>query len=123
MIEISKELLSEVLINNETFVLKSKNNKIKKMWLFDEETNLFMVDFTGGNWFCINIYELAHKCKEWAYNKGFKIISGERLQDINALFIIEITDMKYNLVYREFHKSEIEAIVKASEWILKEIKR
>ncbi len=25
---------------------------------------------------CENIYELAHKCKEWAKSKGFFILSG-----------------------------------------------
>jgi len=117
MIEISKELLSEVLKENIVEVYKIGSNPN-----FEQNTLLFKV-YRCGDLYDTNIYELAHKCKEWAYNKGFKIISGERLQDINALFIIEITDMKYNLVYREFHKSEIEAIIKACEWILEKVSK
>ena len=64
---ISKELLSEVLNLNITYIERCNNSIIYKISVYDREEE-------------VNIYELAHKCKEWAYNKGYIIktdIAGE----------------------------------------------
>ena len=64
MIEISKELLSEVLgfTSGNVFVkeVETRNNDIEYLC-------------NVGGWTLLNIYELAHKCKEWARKKGFFI--------------------------------------------------
>ena len=56
---ISKELLSEVLGINITHTSMCKG-----------DNDLFFVEEKGGRY--INIYELAHKCKEWALSKGYQ---------------------------------------------------
>lgn len=69
MIEISKELLSEVLKENIIDVYKIGSNPN-----FKQNTLLFKL-YGCGELCNINIYELAHKCKEWAYTKGYSICS------------------------------------------------
>ena len=53
---ISKELLSEVLKLNITYIERCNNSIIYKISVYDREEE-------------VNIYELAHKCKEWALDK------------------------------------------------------
>lgn len=67
---ISKELLSEVL-NASIYYMEMQSKNI--IVHYDKGMPLMYDD-------SINIYELAHKCKEWAYNKGYIIktdIAGE----------------------------------------------
>lgn len=118
---ISKELLKEVLeINDIAHIQKKGKNE------------LFISRFKNPA-LIINFYELAHKCKEWAMNKGFQIISGlsdepaYRKQDEKAYVKInyytedEIGNREYKDMYF-MANTEIEAIIKASEYVLKEIK-
>lgn len=63
---ISKELLSEVL----------KLKGISEIRISDNHIIFRYVDITHDRTFQINIYELAHKCKEWAFSKNY-IISSE----------------------------------------------
>ena len=64
-------------------------------------------------WSDINIHELAHKCKEWAYNEGFVIVA---LKEDEEQYVVEIrcgwdiTDFRDN--------TEPEAIFKACQYIL-----
>lgn len=71
---VSKELLSEVFTSNQQeFKIDSvKNNIVKYSWLCEEQ---FGYGGVNCKWvsFEINIYELAHKCKEWAYEQGYLI--------------------------------------------------
>jgi len=64
---ISKELLSEVL--------GFKCNYAKQ---FEEHKNLiyYSEEMVLWNWKTLNIYELAHKCKEWALKNGNILNSG-----------------------------------------------
>lgn len=73
----------------------------------------------------INIYELAHKCKEWAISKGYFIWAGHE-GNINLnpqysaiigkdKFYHQVEDLK---LYTMFHNTEPEAIFKACELIL-----
>ena len=103
--EISKELLSEVL-SIKVFTEISEND-------YGKNNILVYWEFDGYHNHCrnINIYELAFKCKEWAYSKCNEIISytegceifqtqmGEKIKDFYA-------------------ETEIEAIFKACQWIL-----
>ena len=69
----------------------------------------------------MNIYELAYKCKEWAYSNGFIVSSGinsERKWWADSIGVEEFPE-----VYEIFSaETEPEAIFKACEWILKDNK-
>ena len=111
---ISKELLSEVLgdkveIDNTDSWLKSDNNIV-----YIETSR--KGDITDTNF--VNIYELAYKCKEWAF-KNHKLIINSRIisktKDINGYAEI-IKSCDY--LYGDYADTEVEAILKACQWIL-----
>lgn len=69
----------------------------------------------------INIYELAHKCKEWASTKGYILFSKTRLS--SSLASCYFDTMGIHDYEDDFHndfraETEPEAIFKACEWIL-----
>lgn len=86
----------------------------------------------------INIYELAHKCKEWAHKKEYYVNSGQMDRhsgkNSNKWFATifnpygKIGEERSGSLYgREmtrtiFADTEVEAILKACEWVLKDIK-
>ena len=104
--EISKELLSEVLgekVNCCGFVNK----------------NILKVKFNKGHSYNINIHELAHKCKEWVIKEGYIIhempycvhlIQVEN--EIEKTFRYEKEDMQNKKPYLPKYT------FKACEWIL-----
>ena len=99
---ISKELLSEVL-----------SAKVEKFYIDGTVLKYYAsVDLIIGISQSINIYELAHKCKEWAYNKGYVIFSSVQL---NGWAVFIQTDKDGIIV--SFEGIEHEAIFKACEWI------
>lgn len=102
---ISKELLREVMGIHIAHCSECK-----------ADSDLFYTDTDGGHY--INIYELAHKCKEKAYSLGFDIYS-----DLNGADVCHIGS-NYSIAPFHHDVTEIEAIFKACEWILenKEIK-
>ena len=105
---ISTELLSEVLY---TF------QEIHYVEKLDFRTIKFGGISIEGNFInsSMNIYELAHKCKEWANNKGFHLWS---MQNECQL---ETFEASHNLDIEHFMAdTEIEAVFKACEWILKD---
>jgi len=81
----------------------------------------------------INLYTFFFDCKEWAMDKGYQIISGlsdepaYRKQDEKAYAKInyysedEIGNREFNLLYF-MANTEVEAVIKASEYVLKEDK-
>ena len=105
--KISKELVSEVFKLNicEAYI---ENNKL----YFDMGLPLIQ---------SINIYELVHMCKEWAFDKGYPF---------NVLYRHDYWDrceLKYDVDLYNHRKSfcsdiEDEAIIKACEWILEQNK-
>lgn len=103
---ISKELLNEVLGYEASYI------QIVGMKL------CFSCHIKGGS--NINIYELAHKCKEWAYKQGYAILSGHSAYGIGAFFcsckgwLSENYDKRIEIS----HNTEPEAIFKACQWIL-----
>ena len=106
--KISKELVSEVFKLNicEAYI---ENNKL----YFDMGLPLIQ---------SINIYELVHMCKEWAFDKGYPF---------NVLYRHDYWDrceLKYDVDLYNHRKSfcsdtEIEAIFLACEYILNNIKQ
>ena len=104
---ISKELMSEVLNLNITYIERCNNSIVYKISVYDREEE-------------VNIYELAHKCKEWVLKQGYRIII-----DCSKDIELGIRILKNGRdIYSNENKSEQQAIFKACQWILdnKEIK-
>lgn len=111
---ISKELLSEV-VGNEVSEIRWINQQ-KKELQYDVIEDL--------NYTTINIYELAHKCKEWAKLKNYYLFSAP---DENNEAICIVDGLYYDGIYIEQIKhchtyTEPEAIFEACEWIFEIIK-
>ena len=71
----------------------------------------------------INVYELAHKCKEWALNKGYYLRAeqGFNYKDNLQWTAFLNTNMDDGADYVDYwNNTEPEAIFKACEWILKQ---
>jgi len=100
---ISKKLLSEVLSEEISVVVHWEDNYLKYTKSKDVPYSLTT----------INIYELKHLCKEWAYEKGYDIVTGH---DNTALIHNEGVGLVEEWCFDD------EAIFKACEWILKETK-
>ena len=107
----SKELLSEVFgfkvisvhnVNAENDIHFNGGHKEKYPYSLIEPTT-------------INIYELAHKCKEWAKKKEYWAISG-----YDEGYFCMLHDMPDNRFFNA--STEIEAIFKACEWIVENVK-
>ena len=109
----SKELLSEVLRVNVKFIEFDIETIKRRIHGSARDNDIYYYD---GKWKFINIYELAHKCKELAYSKGYTLAS--------------YTSRKDWYVCRDPHKenpyvgegTEPEAIFKACEWIMEQTK-
>jgi hypothetical protein len=101
-LKISKELLSEVLNLNITYIERCNNSIVYKVSVYDREEE-------------VNIYEFVFKCKEWALTKGYFIYSTNELSFIKT-FSLETIE-----TFSNGKDTEIECILKACEWVLKEI--
>ena len=118
-LKISKELLSEVL-NYEVYVFLGINkNEIDYTCCRDK--NEGYIDIS------INLYEFAFKCKEWAFSKGYIISSGlTPVLGVNKDGWAEVFSSSTPLdgKLRTFKQlSELEAVFRACEWILKGAKQ
>ena len=109
---ISKELLREVLGRTDNFSYKLKKDSLcgdDRYCLIDEFENVK----------CINIHELAHKCKEWATQKGFNIVESafgiqvKRLSTGESKFFEQD---EYEQLECEYFKPEY--TFKVCQWIL-----
>ena len=105
---ISEELLSEVLgIKKEVMSIAIRENNIIPC-------NQGIPIATP-----INIYELAHRCKEWALKSGYQLHSAMR----NGAFSICILIYEEDGSKQHFKSvTEPEAIFKACEWLLENLK-
>jgi hypothetical protein len=104
---ISKELLSEILGRDVKEVGRNQNNIWYKF-------------HPGGNE--MNIYEVVHKCKEWAFNKGYIIDSAfvPKGNFTSSYAIIrDRTQAMDTYKHRVNADTEAEAVVQDCEWILK----
>lgn len=108
---ISKELLSVVLKIDGVINI----NIVKDTWVtWTPENKLNPIEVSA-----INIYELAHKCKEWANNKSYFAFSGtDSLYETGKCqfyFWEGIEPSKSQMFTAD---CEINAIFKACQWIL-----
>lgn len=100
---ISKELLNEVLKAD----IRKINNSILDGNLYYYKTFVKCKSK-------INIYELAHKCKEWALNLGYILYSTVHGYEcyIDSRNFIDNTPVRF------LAETEPEAIFNACQWIL-----
>ncbi len=110
---ISKELLSKV-INKEVFSFFNTVEGDRGQSIRENEITIVL---NNGSRTYFNIYELAHKCKIWAYNQGYILKSFYTLKQGYA--IIETSTGKDEIIDAKISFTECEAIFKACEWILK----
>jgi len=66
----------------------------------------------------INIYELAHKCKEWAFNEGYSILIDILGIDNYQISMEQLKDGKPAYVKDLYNTTEPKAIFLACQWIL-----
>lgn len=71
----------------------------------------------------INLYELSHRCKEWATSKGFIILTyGEAYYNVDVHY--RSNKSKFgNLAFSETDLEEPEAVFKACEFILTQLNK
>ncbi len=115
---ISKELLSEVLkeeivnvhdhISDQHVSYSYKSESNDKFGLMSE----------------INIHELAHECKEWAYDEGYWIFSYKSTAN-DGRYMVEfgLNDSKYRndrTITDIAYPTEFKAIEVVCQWILNE---
>ena len=109
---ISKELFSKVIGNDIDWCSKHPSEPV--------------VEFHANNTntICehINIYELAHKCKEWAFDIGYSVESAKKniLEDkkMKSKWICCGFTPEYNIMPTSEADTEPEAIFKACQWVL-----
>ena len=108
---ISKELLSEICQTNLV--------SLGKLEVIGSDICLYDCSMQPDICMCWNIYELAHKCKEWSYKQGYSYLGNDGLINIHSKDkrIISLTDN--NILYW----FDINIDFKACEWILKEISK
>ena len=116
----SKELISKVL--------KVKVSDSKDFCLCLENSNIEYgkVEKYGTNRENINIYELAHKCKKWAFKQGYelfsRILSNDNQRRGNCLVIRVESDPETVLTISNA-ETEPEAIFKATSYIMEQLKQ
>ena len=105
-LKISAELLSEVL--KLEVVKHSLYNELHKSFNI---TYMQSEDSLKSSWMPINIYEFAFKCKEWAFKRELNLWT-------DYLGNCQIQDKEFQLLHDCYSDTEIEAIIKACDWIL-----
>jgi len=65
-----------------------------------------------------NIHELAHKCKEWAYEKGYSLVSWKNTKE---WWFVDIRENGNMVVECKREDSEPEVIFQACQYILDNI--
>ena len=103
---ISKELLSKVLDINCTAVELPLEGS---MLGFQTDNKMFL--------HLINIYELAHKCKEWAYPIEDNYVMSSGYHDSMAFCVLESLKDSSIQFYAD---TEPEAVFAACQWILEQ---
>ena len=118
---ISKELLSEVLNCDVDKYIIVSSSEITQIRIWKKDTEMW--DYRG-----YDIHYLAHKCKEWALVKGYIIKSepydyNEDSTFSGGYFYITRVNNMYSCPNCGANKTEVQAVIDACEWILKELKK
>ena len=108
---ISKDVLNKVLDVKATGYVQKDSNTLEYGYELNDAIH----------YHSINTYELAHKCKEWAFKTGwlFQIRTGSTLSVID---IFNHKDQELNMRTQISADTEPEAVFKACEWVYRDIK-
>lgn len=106
-LKISIELVSSVLVK--------ETRHLTYDFIYNDEDNYIIFSYEGECQFEVNIYEFAFKCKEWLLKNNITFTLNY-YKDSLVQFYCE----KYHLDIES--SSEIEALIKACEWIQENIK-
>lgn len=109
---LNKELIKNVLVK--------ETENLSDDFTFDIKDNYILFADEGECQFEVNIYEFAFKCKEWALKKDFIIssYSRHRLDGYDCCIYDDNGDIDEDFI----SNTEIEAIIKACNWILEQQK-
>jgi len=106
----SKELLSDVL---ETEVLGNFKFQDNVLYFECRIENLPTSRIIG-----VNIYELAHRCKEWAMSEGYWMYSATHENESYCYVNLNgISTPTCRHIFDTYGDTEPEAIFQASEWV------
>ena len=105
--KISKKLIKSVLAK--------ETENLSDDFTFDIKDNYILFVDEGESQFEVNIYEFAFKCKKWARDKYDITISSSLYKNYAKSWNID-KDKSYTA------KTEVEVIIEACNWILKEEK-
>ena len=108
---ISKELLSEVL-----------GRDVDKVKGIEANTLIYGCAHYDGWYDEINIYELAHKCKELALSKNYEIESSLFIDGSKKRIGYSQVLREESPMLQKTADTEPEAIFKACEWIMEQTK-
>ena len=117
---ISKKLLS-VIEGFKIDTIYTKTSELPENGILRFATEI-KIGYKGGSRVgSCNIYELAHKCKEWAWENNYSLQTMKEIsEENNGEWFIDIWNFKMLSEYETYGITEAEAIFKACEWILKE---
>ena len=129
---ISKELLNEVLeIEIVDYAINENQVRINLLWHEDNPLNreLKLFNTAYGCKVSINIYELAHKCKEWATENKYTILTEDMHPNGYFAYVLSNKESIENYGYLKaikdipHNKTEPEAIFKATSYIMEQLKQ
>ena len=106
-LKISKELIKAVLEKETETLSKDFNFTINEDYIEFSDDGEMQFEYC--------IYKFTFKCKEWALSKGYFIYSTHELSFIKSLSLETIE------TFANGKDTEIECIIKASEWVLSEV--
>jgi len=107
---IDKELLSLVLEDKD---IKEIDNNIK-----NNELSYLSHNYSYSEWKYINLDTLGRLCKEWCYDNGYRL-QCEYDYPIQSVIVFERHTNK-ETIEEWAGDTELEAIIKATEWVAKE---
>ena len=123
--KIGKELLSEVLKSPvEIISIDEYKCMIRNSTYFDNEQRgiLYCYLYENEEIRFMSIYEFAFKCKEWALSKGYSQLSGkDDIYEKSEGFVCSVGSTTL-LIKDLYADTEIEAIIKACNWLLEQSK-
>lgn len=108
--------MKNLKISNELVVsvLAEETENLTYDFISDVEDNYIIFSDDGECMFEVNIYEFAFKCKEWARDKYDITISSALYKNYAKSWNID-KDKSYTA------KTEVEVIIKACEWVVKNL--
>jgi hypothetical protein len=112
---ISKELITQIL---RVYPQYSKQDECTGNITYEGKSSIIYFEVNSKMISQCNVYELAHKCKEWAMSKGFIILTyGEAYYNVDVHYKCNNSKIG-RMAFYDTAQEEPEAIFKACQWIL-----